>query len=295
MTYSWIDNPTKTNVATYDPDILNECLMHLKYDLTEKNLESYCVNSAKINSLGYADFISKIDDSQVSIDCTNKNISMTYPNGKKETIDTDMTISNISADGTYIIIKEYSNTPIVTTNSVKESYISPTNPTEGDYWLDISSKPYSPYKYTSGSWVETPFIKLGEVTKASGTLGTPISYALNATSVVTLNNIGCGEIYTITHNLGYSHENSTIIGYFENISGSNYSYMPNGSSAYIIGDHERSWTSGQSYGSGIRFANNKISYLYTAPNGIYATALQTTTGIRTFTGATARIIIRRNF
>lgn len=32
MTYNWTDNPTESGVANYDPDVLNENLMHLKYD-----------------------------------------------------------------------------------------------------------------------------------------------------------------------------------------------------------------------------------------------------------------------
>lgn len=32
-TYEWTDNPTVSGVSVYDPDVLNECLMHLKYDI----------------------------------------------------------------------------------------------------------------------------------------------------------------------------------------------------------------------------------------------------------------------
>ncbi len=31
--YIWTDNPTVSGISEYDPDILNDCLMHLKYDV----------------------------------------------------------------------------------------------------------------------------------------------------------------------------------------------------------------------------------------------------------------------
>lgn len=31
--YEWVDNPTMAGVSAYEPDVLNECLMHLKYDI----------------------------------------------------------------------------------------------------------------------------------------------------------------------------------------------------------------------------------------------------------------------
>lgn len=33
-TYEWTDNPTVSGVSLYDPDVLNDCLMHLKYDVS---------------------------------------------------------------------------------------------------------------------------------------------------------------------------------------------------------------------------------------------------------------------
>ncbi len=33
--YEWIDNPTVAGVSAYNPDVLNDCLMHLKYDVGE--------------------------------------------------------------------------------------------------------------------------------------------------------------------------------------------------------------------------------------------------------------------
>lgn len=33
-TYDWTDNPTVSGVSVYDPDVLNDCLMHLKYNVS---------------------------------------------------------------------------------------------------------------------------------------------------------------------------------------------------------------------------------------------------------------------
>lgn len=33
--YTWADNPTAAKVAVCDPNVLNSCLMHLKYDVPE--------------------------------------------------------------------------------------------------------------------------------------------------------------------------------------------------------------------------------------------------------------------
>lgn len=55
--YNWVDNPTESGVAICDPDILNECLMHLKYDNQKISKIYGCFNSGNVNSNGYADLI----------------------------------------------------------------------------------------------------------------------------------------------------------------------------------------------------------------------------------------------
>ena len=58
-----------------------------------------------------------------------------------------------------------------------ESYVFPSSPSEGQYCYNLSNN--KTYKYSSSSWVETQFVKLGKAEKASGTLGTPVSFASN--------------------------------------------------------------------------------------------------------------------
>ncbi len=54
--YLWTDNPTEANVALYDPDILNECLMHLKYN--SEKVTPFCINSASTDTSGNANLLS---------------------------------------------------------------------------------------------------------------------------------------------------------------------------------------------------------------------------------------------
>lgn len=70
--YLWTDNPTEANVAVYDADILNECLMHLKY----QNIRNtrFCVNSASTDTSGVPNLLS-YQGNTVKFNCGNSIIS----------------------------------------------------------------------------------------------------------------------------------------------------------------------------------------------------------------------------
>jgi len=73
----------------------------------------------------------------------------------------------------------------------------------GDYFLNLSNKPHKPMKNTNIlGWVETQFIKLGEVSKVGGILGTPITYAYNGTSFYTIKCPVYDTTTVIPHNIG---------------------------------------------------------------------------------------------
>ena len=55
--YIWVDNPTVSQVSTYNPDVLNDCLMHLKYDNIPSNTKLFSFNSGNVDSNGDADLI----------------------------------------------------------------------------------------------------------------------------------------------------------------------------------------------------------------------------------------------
>jgi hypothetical protein len=59
-----------------------------------------------------------------------------------------------------------------------------------------------PYKRVGGVWVVTQFVKLGQVNKAAGILGTPNSYALNGRYYAEQTTLANGTKYLFTHNLG---------------------------------------------------------------------------------------------
>ncbi len=55
--YSWIDNPTVAQISEYNPDVLNECLMHLKYDNMPSVNTAFCMNKGNVDGNGNADLI----------------------------------------------------------------------------------------------------------------------------------------------------------------------------------------------------------------------------------------------
>lgn len=142
----------------------------------------YAVNKAYTVS-GYASYINKVNDSEISFNVsTSYPIVVTHPDGTKQSLESLGNISGISSNGLYYIIltKDSDSAEVLGVNRlITESTTAPSSPTDGDYWLDISQQPYVPYKRVGGAWVQTQFVRLGEVNKVSGVLGTPISYALN--------------------------------------------------------------------------------------------------------------------
>lgn len=53
--YNWIDNPTENGIAICDTDVLNECLMHLKYNNQKVQNLKNCLNSGNIDAFGNSD------------------------------------------------------------------------------------------------------------------------------------------------------------------------------------------------------------------------------------------------
>ena len=81
----------------------------------------------------------------------------------------------------------------------------------GDYFLNISCKPYQPLKKFSTGWVENQFLKIGEVSKIEGILQTPLSYAFNGK--YTSNQVLSWKSktpYLLQHNIGTSICNSKV-------------------------------------------------------------------------------------
>lgn len=161
----------------------------------------YAVNSGAVDSNGYANFISKVDNATVSF-TTSPNLVMTYPDGSQETISSLANVASLS-NGNPIFVKEKNNSTIqVCTGTITESIVAPSSPSNGDYWLNIGVKPYVPYKRVSGAWVVTQFVKLGECTITSGTMGTPISYVFNGKTKITGPLSANGVPQIVSHKIG---------------------------------------------------------------------------------------------
>jgi hypothetical protein len=77
--YLWTDNPTEANVAVYDPDILNECLMHLKYSNTK--LTPFTINSASTDSSANPNLLT-YSGTSLSFNCGTSSIPIMTSNAQ---------------------------------------------------------------------------------------------------------------------------------------------------------------------------------------------------------------------
>lgn len=165
----------------------------------------YSVNSAKTDSNGYANFITKIDNSTIGFDTNSGStpIKITYPDGSIEINNTLPDIGSIAYNATYTVIKEKGLNPYcVRTYVPTESIIAPLSPINGQLWLDISVVPYIPKKWDGSAWVVAQYVKLGEFTRTAAIIGTPISYALNRRYKSDEFNVFINTTYTRPDNLG---------------------------------------------------------------------------------------------
>lgn len=137
----------------------------------------YAVNSGSRSTSGYANFLEKLSDTQISFN-SSAPIVCTYPDGSIES-NTGLPALTIISDGAYKIVKEKGQNPVATQRVITEDIVAPVAPENGDYWLDIGVIPYIPYKYNGASWVVTQFVKMGEVQKITGVIQPPITYAYN--------------------------------------------------------------------------------------------------------------------
>lgn len=79
-------------------------------------------------------------------------------------------------------------------NKITEGYVQPSSPSIGDYFLDISKKPYKGYKCTgSGTFSEQQYTKLGLVNLAGVSIDDPVVSALpfcyNTFSISNINTV----------------------------------------------------------------------------------------------------------
>lgn len=95
--YNWTDNPTVAGVSVYDPDVLNDCLMHLKYDASA-NFAEELTNYAKK------------DFSNLTADAISASAGFSFPSGSHVDLSLGPTgsIYSAPADGWFFLWKNIS-------------------------------------------------------------------------------------------------------------------------------------------------------------------------------------------
>lgn len=162
----------------------------------------FVVNNAKTDSNGYADFLQKDSNSQITILAggSNPNLEMTAYDGSRVILISNIIKTGLSTDGIFVLIcnLETSTVDIVLSSTVTEGTVPPSGGSDGDYYVDIN--PLITYKKVSGVWTPYKFVKLGEFIRTAGVIGTPVSYALNGIAISTFGSITGTR--TFNHNLG---------------------------------------------------------------------------------------------
>lgn len=131
----------------------------------------FSIASGKIDASGNSAYLEKNSDTQVTVLAGNVNpdLVVIQSDATVESITSNVVLTVGTAAGTYNIIKEKGQSPVITTGSVTVGKVFPTSHSAGDYFLDNSIVPFVGYKYDAvEGWVNTPFCHLGFVTVASG-------------------------------------------------------------------------------------------------------------------------------
>lgn len=162
---------TSVAPATSGTDAVN--LDQVTSLLTTSNpYQPFSIASGKVNATGYAAYLQKDSDTQLTILAgnTNPDLVVVQSDGTIETLTDDVVLTISVSDGTYTIVKEKGEAPVLTSGTVSEGIVFPSAPSDGDYFLLTSVKPYAGYKYASvGGWGAQEFVKMGVATVSSGT------------------------------------------------------------------------------------------------------------------------------
>jgi hypothetical protein len=104
--HEWTDNPTVSGISICDTDILNECLMHLKYNnnIKQQSSSPFAVNSGSVDSNGNPNIV-------WTSQTTYNNI---FINSNVATVSGDNSPS-ISVDGMYLDFNGYTSSGYKTT------------------------------------------------------------------------------------------------------------------------------------------------------------------------------------
>lgn len=152
----------------------------------------FSVASGKVDLLGGSFFLQKDSDIQLTILAggVNPDLTVIQSDATVETLTTNAVLAIPIGDGSYRIIKEKGETPVLTSGKVTIDKTFPLIPASGDYFLSNCTLPFKGYRYDSvGGWQEKEFCYLGVVVKTAGTASlVPQPYNQNFYNMTVPNN-----------------------------------------------------------------------------------------------------------
>lgn len=183
--YYWVDNPTKANVAVYDPDILNECLMNLKYN-SSLSKTRHTVLQASVDASGIANYLTSsslmvtLNASSLSpfIATISKGFDGAGAVDKIIKLVANLELEMTPSSTEYIYIDAENPSPTLAKTSIAPVYsiVSPSH-YEGAHWFDINN--YKMYESIDSQWVEKEHLFIAETISDEASVTDLYIYALN--------------------------------------------------------------------------------------------------------------------
>lgn len=139
-------------------------------ELTGTDKIAFTLNSGNVDSNGNADLLTGTTSTtltfKVDSGTTYKPLQVTYADGGQEVLTSLASITGLSTNGSYTILKEKGSNPIaVLSTTVTQGKTFEASPTDGDYHC-LTATGLQTYKRVAGAWVETQYVSLGTVTVA---------------------------------------------------------------------------------------------------------------------------------
>ena len=129
---------------------------------------------------------------------TYKPLKITYADKTQESLTSLASITGLSSNGNYAVIKEKGSNPVsILSTKVTQGKIFPVSPADGDYHC-LTATGLQTYKRVSGAWVETQYVPIGTATVAS-----------NVISAVTSNRYNVNGYDGVGHNIVETYSNGT--------------------------------------------------------------------------------------
>lgn len=152
--YSWTDNPTVSGVATCDTDILNDCLMHLKYE-NKNTLTTNCITNC-ITEIPQ-DIKLELNNGVLTLKAGSKvyvpngfEADGTTPKFDEVTIDGDLISSQRNYDLTNVMFVENNVLTPRRNDFISSGSTAPSSPLEHWTWYDTTNNIIK--RYNGSTW-----------------------------------------------------------------------------------------------------------------------------------------------